>query len=71
MWFAFSRPLSPMCLWTIFRITFTNNLPFVGKRLIGRKFLGNVGALPGFRKVIIFAFFQGVGDPKAVIKQMS
>jgi hypothetical protein len=60
-WFAFSRPLSPMCLWTIFGITFSNNLPVVGKRLIGRNFWGNVGSLPGFGKVIIFASFQGVG----------
>jgi hypothetical protein len=63
-WFAFSRPLSPMCRWTIFRITFSNSLPVVGKRLIGSRFLGNVGSLPGFGKVIIFASFQGVGKWK-------
>jgi hypothetical protein len=45
----------------IFKITFSRSLPVVGKRLMGRKFLGNVGSLPGFGKAITFAFFQGVG----------
>jgi hypothetical protein len=32
----------------MFRITFSNILPVVDKRLTGRKFLGNFGSLPGF-----------------------
>jgi hypothetical protein len=44
-----------MCLWIIFRKTFTNSLPVVGSRLIGRRFWGNLGSLPGFGKVITFA----------------
>jgi hypothetical protein len=62
-----------MCLRTIFRITFSNSLPVVGKRLIGRTFWGNVGSLPGFGKVIIVASSQDVGkrDPKTVINQVS
>jgi hypothetical protein len=32
-----------MCLWTIFRITFSKSLPVVDKNLIGRKFWGNFG----------------------------
>jgi hypothetical protein len=39
-WLALSRPLSSMCPWTIFRITFLNSLPVVDKRLIGCKFGG-------------------------------
>jgi hypothetical protein len=38
-------------LWTIFRITFSNSLPVVDKWLIGRKFCGNFGSLPGFGKL--------------------
>jgi hypothetical protein len=60
-WFAFSSPLLPMCLWTIFRITFSNSLPVVGKGLISLKFLENVEPLPCFSKVIIFSSFQGFG----------
>jgi hypothetical protein len=37
-WLALSRPLSSKCLWTIFRITFSNSLRVADKRLIGRKF---------------------------------
>jgi hypothetical protein len=46
---------------TIFRMIFSNSLPVVEKRLIGRKFCGNFGSLPGFGNVITFAFFQGFG----------
>jgi hypothetical protein len=59
-WFTFSRPLSPEWLWTIFRITFSNSLPVVGKRLVDRTFSGNVGSLRSFGNVIIFASFQGI-----------
>jgi hypothetical protein len=60
-WLALSRSLSSRCLWTIFRITFANSLPVVDNRLIGRKFWGNLGPLPGFGKVIAFASFQDTG----------
>jgi hypothetical protein len=36
-------------------------LPVVDRRLIGRKFWGNLGSLPGFGKVITFASFRGFG----------
>jgi hypothetical protein len=60
-WPAFIRPFSPLCLWTIFRIAFSSSLPVVDKRLIGRKFGGNLESFPVFGKVIIFVSFQGVG----------
>jgi hypothetical protein len=50
-----------MCLWTIFRITFSNSLPVVDKRIIGRKFWGNFWPLPGFGNVTNFVSFQGFG----------
>jgi hypothetical protein len=58
-WLALSRPSSSMCLWTIFRITFSTSLPVVGRRLIGCQFGGNLGSLPGFGNLITFAPFQG------------
>jgi hypothetical protein len=39
-WLALNSPLSSMCHWTIFRITFSNSLPVVDKRLIGLKCWG-------------------------------
>jgi hypothetical protein len=57
-WFALSRPLSSICFWRVFRITFSNSLPVVDRRLIGRKFCGNFGSLPGFGNVMTFASFQ-------------
>jgi hypothetical protein len=33
----------------------------VDKRLIGRKFWGNLGSFPGFGKATTFASFQEVG----------
>jgi hypothetical protein len=33
----------------------------VDRRLIGRKYFGNFGVLPGFGKAIILASFQDVG----------
>jgi hypothetical protein len=43
-----------MCLSTICSISFANSLPGVDKRLIGRKFGGNLGSLSGFGKVITY-----------------
>jgi hypothetical protein len=60
-WLALSRPLSLICFWRTFRITFSNSLPFVDRRLIGRKFWGNFGSLLGFGNVMIFASFQDFG----------
>jgi hypothetical protein len=54
-WLALNRPLFAICLHTIFRITFSNNLPVMDRRLIGHRFGGNLGSLPGFSKVITFA----------------
>jgi hypothetical protein len=48
-------------LWTIFRKLFSNNLPVVDKRLIGRKYCRNFGSLPGFSNIITFASFQNFG----------
>jgi hypothetical protein len=36
------------CLWSIFRITFSNSFPVVVKRPIGRKLWENLGSLLGF-----------------------
>jgi hypothetical protein len=44
-----------------FRIIFSNSLPVVDKRLIGRIFWGNLGSLPSFGKVITSASFQFTG----------
>lgn len=41
-----------------FGITFSNSLPVVDKRLIGRKLCGNLGSLPAFGKVITSASFR-------------
>jgi hypothetical protein len=64
-WLAFSKSLVSRCLWTIFWMTFSNNLPVVHKRLIGLKFCGNFGSLPGFGKVIILGSFQGTENTTA------
>jgi hypothetical protein len=42
-------------------MTFSNNLPVMDKRIMGRQFLGNFGSLPGFGDVMTFASFQGFG----------
>jgi hypothetical protein len=60
-WLALSRLLSPICFWRAFRITFSNSLRVVDRRLIERKFWGNFGSLPGFGNVMIFASFQDFG----------
>jgi hypothetical protein len=53
-WHTFSKLFSSTCLWTILRITFTNSLPVVERRLSDHKFWGNFGSLPGFSKVIFW-----------------
>jgi hypothetical protein len=49
-----------------FQNKFSNNLPVVDNRLIGRKFLGNFGSLPGFGNGIILlpskAFENGIAE---------
>jgi hypothetical protein len=47
-WLALSRPLSSVCLWAVFRITFSNSLPIVDKRLIESK---------GFREFLVLTGF--------------
>jgi hypothetical protein len=60
-WPALRRSLSSKRFWTIFRITFSNNLPVVDRRPIGSKFWRNLGSLSGFGNVMTFASFQGFG----------
>jgi hypothetical protein len=60
-WLTLSRSLCSMCCYTIFRITFLNNLPVMDKGLIGCKFWRNFGSLPGFSNVINFSSFQDLG----------
>jgi hypothetical protein len=55
-WHALSKCFSLMCFWTICKITFSNSLPVENNRMIGRKFWGNLGFLPGFGKVTTLAF---------------
>jgi hypothetical protein len=50
-----------MCLRFVFRINFSKSLPVVERRLIGSKFSGNFGFLPGFGKAVILASFQDAG----------
>jgi hypothetical protein len=47
-----------MCFWSNCKMTFSNSLPVMGRRLIGRKFWGNFESLPVFGSVKIFASFQ-------------
>jgi hypothetical protein len=54
-WLALSSLLSSMYFWTILRMSFSNNLPVVERRLIGCQFWGNFGSLPGFGNVMTFA----------------
>jgi hypothetical protein len=55
------------CIWQVFfnqvpmdcfLITSSNSLPVVDNRLIGLKFCGNFGSLPGLGNVITFASFK-------------
>jgi hypothetical protein len=45
----------------VLKKSFSDSLPAVDKRLIGRKFWENIGSLPGFYGVVIFALFRGAG----------
>jgi hypothetical protein len=47
-WLAFSKFLSSVCFWVFLKISFSNSLPVVDKRLIGRKFGGDFGSLLAF-----------------------
>jgi hypothetical protein len=40
-------------------MTFSNSLPVVDRKLIGRKFWGSLGSLPGFGKVMTLVY---IGD---------
>jgi hypothetical protein len=60
-WLVLTRLLSSMCFWTIFRTTFSNSLPVINRKLIGRKFWGNFWPLPGFGNVMILSSFQEFG----------
>jgi hypothetical protein len=60
-WLPLSRLLSSLRFWTIFRMTVSNTLPVVNRRLIGRKLWGNFGPLSGFGNVLTFASFQDFG----------
>jgi hypothetical protein len=42
-WTPFNNFLSSVCLWTIFRITFSNSWPVMGKRLVGCYFEQTAG----------------------------
>jgi hypothetical protein len=44
-----------------FQNNFFKDFALEDKRLIGRKFCGNLGSLPGFGKTTTFASFKGVG----------
>jgi hypothetical protein len=53
-------------------MTFSSSLPVVGRRLIGRKFWGNLGFLPVFG-MVDFCFLPGLWkmrQPKTMIKYM-
>jgi hypothetical protein len=61
-WLAVSKFLSPICVFTIYKIIISlKTLPIQDKRRIGRKFRGNLGSLPGAGKATTFASFQDVG----------
>jgi hypothetical protein len=53
--------LSSLCLWTIFRITFSYSWSVMGKRLVGSKFWANFGSLPDLGKIIAVSSFQDDG----------
>jgi hypothetical protein len=43
------------CLWVILRITFSNNMPVVDKRLIRHRFWGNFGSLLYFNMWLLLS----------------
>jgi hypothetical protein len=60
-WLALSKLLLPVCFWIICRIIFSRSLLVESKRIIGSKFWGNVGPLPGFGKATTSTSFQDTG----------
>jgi hypothetical protein len=58
-WLPFRKFLSSMCFWTVLKITISNSLPVVDKRLLGRNFWRKVLSLPGFGRLMIYTSFQG------------
>jgi hypothetical protein len=52
----------------ISKTTFSKILLVEDKRLIGRKFWGNLGSLPGFGKATTFASFREVGKCDSLIQ---
>jgi hypothetical protein len=69
-WLALSRPFTSMCRFRNCKIIFWKSFPVVERRLIGRKFWGNLGSLPVFGRVMISASFQDwkMRQPKTVIE---
>jgi hypothetical protein len=61
----------PYCFWTVLEINFAISLPIVDKRLIGRKFWGNLKYFQGFGSYDNYFFprCRKVTKPKAVIKK--
>jgi hypothetical protein len=55
IWLDFSS----VCFFIVLKISLSNSLPVVDKRVIGRKFWGDFEFLPGFGRVVISASFQG------------
>jgi uncharacterized membrane protein len=53
---AFSKFLSSVCFWIVLKISFSNSLPIVDKRLIGCKFWGHFGSFAGFWQRYDFCF---------------
>jgi hypothetical protein len=60
-WPAYNKFLSSVCCWIVLKISFSNSLPAVDKRLIWRKFWRNMGSLLGLGRVMILASIQGAG----------
>jgi hypothetical protein len=52
-------------LWNIFRIAFSNSLPAVNKRQIGRKIFWKFGSLQGFGNVIVLLLSEALENGTA------
>jgi hypothetical protein len=70
-WLAFSKFLSAMCLWIVLINNFSKRLPVVDRRLIGPKFSGNFGLLPGSGRAMILASFQGAGKWQSLRQRLN
>jgi hypothetical protein len=69
-WLVFSKFLPSVCFWIVLKTSFSNSLPLVDKRPIGRKCGGNLESA-GFRQSYDFCTLprcQEVTKPKAVIE---